>query len=57
VQHLLASGWAVRAGEPFRLRASPGIRITASALHLEEAPALAAAVASALSPRRRTQLA
>jgi DNA-binding transcriptional MocR family regulator len=57
VQHLLASGWAVRAGEPFRLRASPGIRITASALHLEEAPALAAAVASALSPQRRTQLA
>lgn len=56
VQHLLASGWAVRAGEPFRLRAGPGIRITASTLDPGEAPVLAAAVAGALSPRRRTQL-
>ena len=56
VQHLLASGWAVRAGEPFRLRAGPGIRITASSLDPGEAPVLAAAVAAALSPRRRTQL-
>ncbi len=57
VQHLLASGWAVRAGEPFRLRSSPGIRITASALETGEAEALADAVATALAPRRRTQLA
>ncbi len=57
VQHLLASGWAVRAGEPFRLRSSPGIRITASALETGDAEALADAVATALAPRRRTQLA
>jgi DNA-binding transcriptional MocR family regulator len=56
VQHLLASGWAVRAGEPFRLRSGPGIRITASTLDTGEAPALARAVAGALEPRRRTQL-
>jgi DNA-binding transcriptional MocR family regulator len=56
VQHLLASGWAVRAGESFRLRSGPGIRITASTLDPGEAPALARAVAAALEPRRRTQL-
>jgi hypothetical protein len=56
VQHLLAAGWAVRAGEPFRLRSGPGIRITASTLDPDEAPTLARAVAAALAPRRRTQL-
>ncbi len=56
VQHLLAAGCAVRAGEPFRLRSGPGIRITASTLDPDEAPALAHAVAAALSPRHRTHL-
>ena len=56
VQHLLADGWAVRAGEPFRLRSGPGIRVTASTLDPAEAPTLARAVASALSPRHRTHL-
>jgi DNA-binding transcriptional MocR family regulator len=56
VQHLLASGWAVRAGEPFRVRSRPAVRITASTVEPAEAPQLAAAVAEALSPRRRTQL-
>jgi DNA-binding transcriptional MocR family regulator len=56
VQHLLADGWAVRAGEPFRLRSGPGIRITASTLDPGEAPALARAVATALVPRHRTHL-
>jgi DNA-binding transcriptional MocR family regulator len=56
VQHLLAAGWAVRAGEPFRLRSGPGLRITASTLEPDEAPTLARAVAAALAPRRRTQL-
>ena len=48
VEALLGDGWAVRAGERFRLRAPPGIRITAAALEEREAPALAAAVAASL---------
>jgi DNA-binding transcriptional MocR family regulator len=56
VQRLLAAGWAVRAGEPFRLRSGPAIRITASTLDPADAPALARAVATALAPRHRTHL-
>jgi hypothetical protein len=56
VQQLLARGWAVRAGEPFRLRSAPAVRITASTLEPAEARELAGAVAEALSTRRRTQL-
>lgn len=56
VQHLLAGGWAVRAGEPFRLRSRPAVRITASTVEPGEARELARAVAEALSPRHRTQL-
>ncbi|HZC98955.1 MAG TPA: aminotransferase class I/II-fold pyridoxal phosphate-dependent enzyme [Actinomycetes bacterium] len=57
VQHLLAAGWAVRAGEPFRLRSGPGVRVTVSTLAPDEAGRLADDLAGALAPRRRTQLA
>jgi DNA-binding transcriptional MocR family regulator len=57
VQHLLAAGWAVRAGEPFRLRSGPGVRVTVSTLAPGEAERLADDLAAALAPRRRTQLA
>jgi len=57
VQHLLAAGWAVRAGEPFRLRSGPGVRMTASTLAPEDAERLADDLAATLAPRRRTQLA
>ncbi len=57
VQHLLAAGWAARAGEPFRLRSGPGVRITVSTLEPEAAERLAEDLAAALAPRRRTQLA
>jgi DNA-binding transcriptional MocR family regulator len=57
VQRLLAAGWAVRAGEPFRLRSGPGVRVTASALAPDEAERFADDLAAALAPRRRTQLA
>lgn len=47
VEALLASGWAVHAGERFRLRSAPGIRVTISTLEPDEAPALADAIAEA----------
>jgi DNA-binding transcriptional MocR family regulator len=56
VQRMLESGWAVRAGEPFRLRSGPGIRVTTSALDTGQAPEVAAAIAATLEPPRRTQL-
>ncbi len=51
IQSLLDSGWALRAGERFRIRAGPGIRATVAALPVEDAPRLARDIASALRPR------
>ena len=48
VQQLVDEGWAVSPGERFRLRASPGVRITTSTLAPAEARELAAAFAAAL---------
>jgi DNA-binding transcriptional MocR family regulator len=55
VQALLADGWAVMPGAPFRLQAEPAIRVTTSTLQLTEASSLAAAVARALRPSRLTR--
>jgi len=49
VQRLRDAGWAVTAGERFRLRTPPAIRVTTSTLKTSEARSLAAALASALS--------
>jgi len=51
VQSLLSDGWAVLAGESFRLKAPPGVRVMTATLEVEEAPALARAIAAALRPR------
>ncbi len=50
VQQLAARGWAVAAGERFRLRTAPAIRITTAALPIDRAGQLAADLASALRP-------
>jgi DNA-binding transcriptional MocR family regulator len=50
VQHLAARGWAVAAGERFRIRSGPAIRVTTSALPVDRAPQLAADLAAALRP-------
>jgi DNA-binding transcriptional MocR family regulator len=57
VQSLHAEGWAVMPGAPFRLQAGPAIRVTVSSLAPTEASELAAAVAAALQPPRRTRAA
>ena len=48
VQVLLEKGWAVTAGERFRLRTAPGIRVTTAALRPHDAERFAADLASAL---------
>jgi len=57
VRALLAHGVSVAAGAPFRLEAGPAIRVTTATLRLEEAPPLAAALAAAVDPPRRTRAA
>lgn len=57
VQALLAEGWAVMPGAPFRLQATPAIRVTISSLDPTEADSLAAAIARALQPSRLTRTA
>jgi DNA-binding transcriptional MocR family regulator len=53
VQRLLESGWAVAAGERFRLATPPAIRITTATLEPAEADRLAEDVARATLPVRR----
>jgi hypothetical protein len=48
VQQLLENGWAVSAGERYRFRTAPGIRITTSGLETDDAGKLDEVVAAAL---------
>ena len=57
VRALLADGWAVAAGTPYRLGTGPAIRITTATVEIDEAPRLAAAVERAVRPARRTRAA
>jgi len=54
VAGMLVAGYAVGAGERFRLASPPAIRITTATLGPEEAPAVAAAVVRAVKGERRT---
>lgn len=54
VTSMLAAGYAVAAGERFRLGSPAGVRVTTAALHPDEAPALAEALARAVKTRGRT---
>ena len=53
VQRLAAAGFAVSAGEVFRMQTPPAIRITTAALPTGQVPSLAAALAAALQLGRR----
>jgi hypothetical protein len=55
VRALLDAGWLVMAGEQYRLRSQPGIRVTTATLDEADAPEVAAVIAAvehAGRPRR-----
>jgi DNA-binding transcriptional MocR family regulator len=54
VQRLLELGWAVSAGERYRFRTSPGIRITTTTLETTEAEELATAFEESLQSAAET---
>jgi DNA-binding transcriptional MocR family regulator len=57
VAHLAARGWAVRAGERYRMKSPPAIRITVSTLTARETEKLAADVAESQRAGGRTSAA
>lgn len=54
VARLAEAGWAVRAGERYRLKTPPAVRVTTSRLDPQDAPAVAEALARAVAPSSRT---
>jgi DNA-binding transcriptional MocR family regulator len=52
---MAAKGWAIRAGECYRIKSPPGIRVTVSTLPPEDARKFAADLAESLRPRAHTQ--
>jgi DNA-binding transcriptional MocR family regulator len=57
VAHLAARGWAVRAGERYRMKSPPAIRITVATLTARETDQLAADVAESQRSGGRTSAA
>jgi DNA-binding transcriptional MocR family regulator len=57
VTAMAAAGWAVKAGERYRLRSRPALRLTISKLHERDAGRLAADLARCLAPHGRTSAA
>ncbi len=55
VQGLATHGWAVQAGEPFRIEANPGIRVTVAGLATDEAFEFAADLAQVLDQQIGTR--
>ena len=53
VQALLHAGWAVKAGERYRIASPPAIRVTTAALPPTQAARFAEALARVLTPARR----
>jgi DNA-binding transcriptional MocR family regulator len=57
VQSLLAEGWAVMPGAPFRLQSERAVRVTTSTLASDDANGLAEAIQAALEPGSATRTA
>lgn len=55
VAGLGAAGFAIRAGERYRLRSGPGVRVTTAALRPEDTRLVATAFASVLGRSARTR--
>jgi DNA-binding transcriptional MocR family regulator len=55
VNAMAAKGWAIRAGECYRIKSAPGIRVTVSTLPVEQSSKFAADLAEAIRPRARAQ--
>lgn len=53
VQALIHAGWAVKAGERYRIATPPAIRVTISTLEPRDAARFADALANVITPRRR----
>jgi DNA-binding transcriptional MocR family regulator len=51
VRELLGAGWGVSAGERYRIRSGPAIRVTVARLRPEDAAPLARAIARSIRPR------
>ncbi len=57
VAALAARGWAVRAGEPYRLESPPAIRVTTATLKVGQSERFANDLLAVLRPRRRIAIA
>jgi hypothetical protein len=53
IQSLFQRGWAVAAGERYRIRTSPAIRVTTASLDAGDAPKFANDLAEVLRPSQR----
>jgi DNA-binding transcriptional MocR family regulator len=55
VNAMAEKGWAIRAGECYRIKSAPGIRVTVSTLTPDDARRFAADLAASLRPRSTAQ--
>ena len=55
VNAMAAKGWAIRAGECYRIKSAPGIRVTVSTLPVEDSREFAADLAESIRPRSHAQ--
>ncbi|MGC2758043.1 MAG: hypothetical protein WA217_15985, partial [Candidatus Binatus sp.] len=55
VNAMASKGWAIRAGECYRIKSAPGIRVTVSTLPPVDARRFAADLAESMRPRAHAQ--
>jgi hypothetical protein len=51
---MLEAGWAIGAGERYRIKSPPAVRISVASLQPDEAQRLAADLARSIAPQRRS---